>query len=191
MVASQNEPAGAVEAAPSSAPPSARAEVRSPWAETPLWPGAFDRPSPTPSPAAEPEPPAEDDAPDAVGEESASPSPEPPRPVRAAAPASSRLSIALEHGLKQGELRVFVDRERVLEQKLTSRVTKDLLLFKLRSGSVQDVLPVVPGARRVRVEVRTGGETKAGEIAGTFRAGATRRLRVDVGRGGSVSLEWR
>ena len=188
-VAARAEPAAAAEPAP----PSPRAEVRSPWAETPLWPGAFDRPTPTPSPDVEPASPAEDPAPDAVGEETASPFPEPPRPapVAAVAPASSRLSIALEHSLKQGDLRVFVDRKRVLEQKLTSRVTKDLLLFKLRSGSLQDVLPVVPGARRVRVEVRTAGQTKANEIAGTFRAGATRRLRVDVGRGGTVSLEWR
>jgi eukaryotic-like serine/threonine-protein kinase len=194
-VAARAGPVGAAEPGPPSPSPPVRAEVRSPWAETPLWPGALDRPTPAPSASAEPEASPEVPAPDVMGEDTPSPPPaaesSPPPPAPAAAPASSRLSIALEHGLKQGELRVFVDRQRVLEQKLTSRVTKDLLLFKLRSGSVQDVLPVVPGARRVRVEVRTGGQTKSGEIAGTFRAGSTRRLRVDVGRGGGVSLEWR
>jgi eukaryotic-like serine/threonine-protein kinase len=175
----------------------------SPWVEPSLWPGALDRPPAEPT-AAEAQGPAEDPAPDAAapGEDAPAPSlpppaaspvaaPASPPPAARATPATSRLSITLQHGLKSGALRVLVDRKVVLEQKLTSRVTRDLLLFKLRSGSAQDVLPIVPGSRRVRVEVRSGGRTRTQEIAGSFRAGATRRLAVEVGRGGSVSLEWR
>jgi hypothetical protein len=186
-------------ARPPSAPPTVVPQAGSPWMETPLWPGAMNRPTPTPpatTAAAEgPESPpvADDPVPDAI----ASPAPSPagaaspaPAPARVS-PATSRLSIALEHGLKEGTLRVLVDQKLVLEEKLTSRVTRDLLLFKLRTGSLQDVLPIVPGRRRVRIEVRTGGQTQAREIAGTFRPGATRRLDVDVGRGAVPSLKWK
>jgi serine/threonine protein kinase len=193
-------PAVAVASDVPSAAPSVSVPAVSPFAETPLWPGALDRPAALPA-AAAPEVPAEDPAPDAMAEpEGPSPAPAPspsapssplPASPRLSMAATSRLSIALDHGLKDGALRVFVDRKPVLEHRLTSRVTRDLLLFKLRSGSVQDVLPIVPGPRRVRVEVRTEGQTRAKEIAGTFRAGSTRRLRIDVGRGGSVSLEWK
>ena len=113
-------------------------------------------------------------------------------PARATAPPpASRLSISLAHGLEAGRVRVFVDGEPVLDQKLTSRVKRDLLLFKVRTGSVQEVLPVAPGRRRVRVEVSAGGATRAREITGTFRTGAARRLVVEVGKKGEPSLAWK
>jgi eukaryotic-like serine/threonine-protein kinase len=121
------------------------------------------------------------------------PAPVPSRPASApaASPATSRLSVRLEHGLRSGTVRVLVDRKLVLDQRLTSRVTKDLLLFKLRSGSVRDVLPVVPGRRRVRVEIHTDGTMRAREIEGTFRPGLVGRLEVKVARSGEPSLAWK
>jgi serine/threonine-protein kinase len=121
----------------------------------------------------------------------ASPSPSAGAPLEAPPPATSRLSISVEHGLKAGRVRVLVDGRPVLEQKLTSRVRRELLLFKVRSGSFEEVLPLAAGRRRVRVEVTTGGVTRAGEIAGTFRAGAARRLTIEVGKKGEPSLAWK
>ena len=43
----------------------------------------------------------------------------------------------------------------------------------------------------MRVEVTTAGVTRADEIDGTFRAGAARRLVVDVGKKGEPSLSWK
>jgi eukaryotic-like serine/threonine-protein kinase len=171
----------------------------SPWKETPLWPGAMSRPTPSPDPvpdaeepSPEPDPSAAPATPAAVAPSPApTPAPEKEQAAPRVSPATSRLSIALKHGLREGSLRVSVDGKLVLQERLSSRVTRDLLLFKLRSGSLQDVLPVVPGRRRVRVEVRTGGQSRARELAGTFREGATRRLEVDVGRGAIPALKWR
>jgi serine/threonine-protein kinase len=155
-------------------------------------------PPPAPPPrAVEPESPAAEvppaDAPPSAPPASASPPPAPAPPAArdTARPASSRLSISLEHGLETGRVRVLVDGQAVLDQKLTGRVKRNLLLFKVRSGSVEDVLPVAPGRRRVRVEVSAGGATRAREITGTFRSGAARRLVVEVGKKGEPSLAWR
>jgi Protein kinase domain len=138
---------------------------------------------------------------------SASPSPaapragalsSPPSPSTASHPAPSdarpmaRFAITFEHGIQHGTLRVLVDRKVVLSQRLTSRVTKDLLLFKLRSGVVRDTLHVVPGRRRIRVEVRTPDDVRIKQTVATFRAGRTRRLDVKIGRlRGNLSLEWK
>ncbi len=128
-----------------------------------------------------------------------SPSPQPtpmasearPAAGTPASPSTSRLSIFLEHRLKQGQLRVWIDDKLVLAQSLTSRVTHDLLLFKLRSGAVEKVLPVRPGRRRVRVAVRAGSKAGSAEIAGTLKTGTTHRLRASVeDGGGGVKLAW-
>ncbi len=157
-------------------------------------------PSPSPAAAAAADDDDDDDpAPDAVVDTaSASPTPRPsarpsspkPRPSHAAqAPAPSRLSISLEHGLKSGSVRVWVDDKLVLQQPLRSHVTHDLLLFKLRSGTMKDVLPVKPGFRRIRMEVRGDGRTRTSGISGTLKTGATHRLEASLGRTG-LSLSW-
>ncbi len=138
-----------------------------------------------PSPLPDSGPPA----PEASPSLSPTPSPETtPRPSRPMA----RFAITFEHGIERGTLRVLVDRKVVLSQRLTSRVTKDLLLFKLRSGVVRDTLHVAPGRRRIRVEVRTPDDVRTKETVATFRAGHTRRLAVKIGGlRGNLSLEWR
>ncbi len=133
--------------------------------------------------SAEPSPGSESPSPSAL-----SPSPHAVRPPRPMA----RFAITFEHGIQHGTLRVLVDRKVVLSQRLTSRVTKDLLLFKLRSGVVRDTLHVAPGKRRIRVEVRTPDDVRTKETVATFRAGHTRRLEVTIGRlRGNLTLEWR
>jgi eukaryotic-like serine/threonine-protein kinase len=166
------------------APSTLAADARAAWTglavpEQPLGPLPSLMPAPAPS-----EP--------AVAPVAAPPAAAVSPPARETAPPpTSRLSISLEHGLPAGRVRVLVDGQPVLEQKLTSRVKRDLLLFKVRSGSVQDVLPVAPGRRRVRVEVTAGGVLRAREITGTFRTGAARRLAVEVGKKGEPSLAWK
>lgn len=102
----------------------------------------------------------------------------------------SRLSVTFEHGLKSGALRVWVDKDLVLDEPLSSRVTKDMLLFKQRSGKAQELLPVPPGRRHVRVEVLSGRDTSRREIWATFKAGVTRRLDAKL-KGDSLTLSWR
>jgi len=114
-----------------------------------------------------------------------------PGPSASARP-KARLAISFEHGIETGTIRILVDRKPVLAQKLTSRVTKDLLLFKLRSGVVRDTLSIAPGQRRVRVEVRTPDEVRTKETVVSFRPGRTRHLEVKIGRlRGNLSLAWR
>jgi serine/threonine protein kinase len=114
-----------------------------------------------------------------------------PGPSASARP-KARLAISFEHGIETGTIRILVDKKPVLAQKLTSRVTKDLLLFKLRSGVVRDTLSIAPGQRRVRVEVRTPDEVRTKETVVSFRPGRTRHLEVKIGRlRGNLSLAWR
>jgi len=110
--------------------------------------------------------------------------------LRPRARPEARLSVALEHGLKNGVLRIWVDKEMVLDERLSSKVTKDLLLFKQRSGKVEDVLKVAPGNHRVRVEVKADGDTRSREIRATFKSGVTRRLQIKL-KGDELNLYWR
>jgi hypothetical protein len=152
-------------------------------AETPPIAAASAEPSPgSPSPI------GQETAAEAPSPSAPSPSPHAARPPRPMA----RFAITFEHGIQHGTLRVLVDRKVVLSQRLTSRVTKDLLLFKLRSGVVRDTLHVAPGKRRIRVEVRTPDDVRTKETVATFRVGHTRRLKVTIGRlRGNLTLEWR
>jgi serine/threonine protein kinase len=112
----------------------------------------------------------------------------PPQPSRPTA----LLAISFEHSIETGTLRILVDRKPVLAQRLTSRVTKDLLLFKLRSGMARSTLHVAPGQHRIRVEVRTPDDVRTKETVAAFRAGRTRHLDVKIGRlRGNLSLAWR
>jgi serine/threonine protein kinase len=163
-------------------------------------PTAAPSPVATPSPAVVPVVAVDDDddddpAPEAVVETAQTPRVTKPRPsarpskVVPAPPPTSRLSIALEHGLRSGSVRVWVDDKLVLQQNLTSKVTRDLLVFKLRSGTMKDVLPVRPGFRRIRMEVRGDGRTRTSGISGTLKSGSTHRLQASLGRTG-LSLSW-
>jgi serine/threonine protein kinase len=155
--------------------------------------GAPESPLPSASPreaAADETSPGISPAPAAV--ETAAPSPHPSATARPSPRPMARFAIRFEHSIERGTLRVLVDRKVVLSQRLTSHVTKDLLLFKLRSGRVRDTLLVAPGKRRIRVEVRTPDEVRTKETVATFRAGRIRRLEVKIGRlRGNLSLAWR
>ena len=89
-------------------------------------------------------------------------------------------------------LRVWVDGERVIEQKLTGTVRKKGLLFKLAQGSFRDTLQVSPGVHKIRFQVAWDNNVKTEEITGTFRSGQTLRLEADLGRiRRGLNLEWK
>jgi eukaryotic-like serine/threonine-protein kinase len=111
---------------------------------------------------------------------------EPPSP-----PPSTRLLIDFRHTLESGTLVVSVDGATVLERRVTGAVTKSFLGIKLRGGSLRQAVGVSPGRHVVAVKVRWGDDERSESIAGTFAAGATRRLSANLARVGKrLSVEW-
>jgi serine/threonine-protein kinase len=158
-----------------------------------VWWREAAQPTPAPSPpltvetAPAAEPPA-DPAPAPPPEAAGTAAPE---PVRPAAKGPGRLAIDLEHPLESGVLRVWVDSEMVVEEKLSGRVSKNALVFKLRKGSYSDVLEVSPGRHQVRVQIQWEDNTRTEQVVGSFWSGVTRRLQVRLGRlRKNLTLEW-
>ncbi|HXK12284.1 MAG TPA: protein kinase [Vicinamibacteria bacterium] len=131
-------------------------------------------PTPTPTPAPRPR-----------TEKPASP------PTRAPE-AAAWLSVGFEHHLASGTLEVFVDGKRVAREALDSHVTRKLLGFELRAGSVQQTLGLEPGQHEVRVRLRSGDDVRTARTSAAFRAGATNRLEIKASRlRASLTLEWK
>ena len=102
-----------------------------------------------------------------------------------------RLRIDFDHPLRNGTLRVFVDDEMALEERLSGQQKKKALVFKMHEGSFRDELEVPAGLHEVRVEVRWDDNVKDERIVGNFRSGATRRLEASLGRiRRDLKLEW-
>lgn len=101
------------------------------------------------------------------------------RPTGKAAPA--RLAIDFEHPLKDGHLRVWVDDDLVLDRAVDSRVTKKIVVFERRKGSVDEEIEVSAGRHRVKVEVAWDDNVRTETITATFRPAATRRLAAHLG----------
>jgi hypothetical protein len=71
-------------------------------------------------------------------------------------------------------------------------LTRKLLLFDVRKGSVQQTLNLRPGRHEVRVRLRSGDDDKTARTSRVFRAGATRRLEVTAPRlRGGLTLDWK
>jgi hypothetical protein len=105
--------------------------------------------------------------------------------------APGTLAVEFEHHLRRGNLQVWVDGARVIDEDFEGPVTRKILSLELRKGVVQQVLPVSPGRHEVLVEVRWDDNVKSARISGEFRPGATRRLEVKVGRmRGNLGLAW-
>src|SRR4029077_12389207 len=113
-------------------------------------------------------------------------------PPPAKAHPSGQLVIEFEHHLKHGNLQVWVDDDRVVNDDFDGRITHKILSFELRKGLVQQRLALSPGRHTVRVTVRWEDNARTARISGTFRPGVTRNLDIDVSRiGGKLSLAWR
>ncbi|MET0554872.1 MAG: serine/threonine-protein kinase [Vicinamibacteria bacterium] len=102
----------------------------------------------------------------------------------------ARVAIAIEHGLEQGHLRVWVDGRPSFEKALASKPTKRLLVFKRRSGAAAEVVDVPPGDHVLRFEVVGGGVVRRGVVRSQFESNRTRLLRVKV-QDRTLELSWR
>jgi serine/threonine protein kinase len=142
-------------------------------------PGPAARPA-LPSPVAIATPTVE---PIAAPRPSRQPTPSLARPSERDAAASGKLAIDFQHDLRRGNVQVFVDGKRVLDDDFDSRVTRKTL---------QPILTLSPGRHDVRVQVKWEDHLTTARLFGIFRSGATRRLDVQVARArGNVSLSWK
>jgi hypothetical protein len=108
------------------------------------------------------------------------------------APPPAQLDVDLEHTLRSGTLRVFVDGELALEEPLESYVSEDLVLLKLRKGRERATVRVKPGEREVRVQLSGDGWSASRKLTGAFESGQTKRLLVRMGGlGGILNKELR
>ncbi len=107
--------------------------------------------------------------------------------------APARLLIDFEHSLKSGILRVWVDDEPVVEEKIGGRVTRDIAGIKFHKGRHSDTLEVAPGRREVRVQVAWEDSVKTESSYANFESGGTFRLKAKlttIALRKSLSLEW-
>ncbi len=119
-------------------------------------------------------------------------------PPDATAPTASqsepagRLRIDFDHPLERGTLRIFVDDELALEERLTGQRRKKALVFRMHEGTFREELDVKAGLHEVRVEIRWDDNLRRERIVGNFRPGLTRRLEASLGRiRRDLSLEWK
>jgi hypothetical protein len=103
-----------------------------------------------------------------------------PLPTLTLVPEPGRLELTVQHELRSGTLRVYVDDDEVLEEPLAGRVTRKVLSFRMHRGSASHLLDVTPGEHVIRVEVEGAGYTGSRRIRGTFKSGETRRLEATV-----------
>jgi Protein kinase domain len=107
----------------------------------------------------------------------------------------ARLTIDFEHSMKSGTLKVWVDDDQVMDERIDGRVSKDIGGFKLRKGRKTDTLDLSPGRHLVRVDVEWEGNAKTQTITGNFEAGKMMVLEARLGSLGglrrNLSLEWR
>jgi serine/threonine-protein kinase len=104
----------------------------------------------------------------------------------------AQLAIDLEHPLRSGVLRIWVDGEVKKEEKVGGHITKSIAGIKLRKGTYHDVIELAPGSHEIQVQVSWDGGERTQRIAGTFKPGTIRRLDVNLGRLlKDLTLEWK
>jgi eukaryotic-like serine/threonine-protein kinase len=116
-----------------------------------------------------------------------------PAPTPASEPeATGRLRIDFDHPLERGTLRIYVDDELALEERLTGQRRKKALVFRMHEGSFREELEIKPGLHEVRVEVLWDDNLRRERTVGNFRPGLTRRLEASLGRiRRDLNLEWK
>ncbi len=103
----------------------------------------------------------------------------------------SLLAVEFDHHLRSGVLKLWLDDELVLEEKLEGKVTQRILSFKLRKGTVEERLEVSPGRHKIKVNVTWDDNSKSEWISGVFDPGEKRTLEVNLNRiTKDLSLDW-
>jgi hypothetical protein len=120
--------------------------------------------------------------------------------IRAASPAipaaasprtGARLAVTVEHSLKQGRLRLWVDGTLRLEKTLRDRIATKVAL-RPRRGNAGGVIDLEPGAHDVKVEVAWDDNVRTEHLEATFRRGDRRVLTARLGGlfRKTLSLRW-
>jgi serine/threonine-protein kinase len=91
------------------------------------------------------------------------------------------LDIDVDHSLKNGRLRVWLDDELVLDEALRGRVKKKILVYKRRAGHIDKTLEIEPGDHTIIVRVDADGDVLRERISARFESGATRHLVARIG----------
>jgi serine/threonine protein kinase len=107
----------------------------------------------------------------------------------------AQLEVVVEHSLRSGSVKVWVDDDLVIEEKLRSQSVRRVLGKVLsRHGSVAKIVDVSPGEHDVKVRVEGEGDAWSRQIQGTFESEKKRRLGVNLGGipglRKDLSLEW-
>jgi serine/threonine-protein kinase len=91
-----------------------------------------------------------------------------------------QLEITVQHPLKTGVLKVWVDDTLVLEEGLEGRVARKILGYKGHKGTLRETVDVPAGDRTIRVQVEGDGFAGSRRIKGTFSSGVRLRLNAEV-----------
>ena len=106
----------------------------------------------------------------------------------------AQLIVDFEHSLKSGVLRIYVDDLKVVDQPFGGRVTRRIVGVEMRTGRVRQTLEVMPGRRKVRVEVSWDDEVKSETSQLNLGPGRRLRLKAKLGSLGglrkNLSLNW-
>ena len=101
------------------------------------------------------------------------------------------LAVTVEHSLKRGRLRLWVDGTLRLEKALRDRIATRVASRPGR-GSTRGVIELEPGAHEVKVEVAWDDEVRTERAKATFRPGDRRVLAARLGGffRKTLSLRW-
>ena len=123
------------------------------------------------------------------------------KPVRVDVPdedvsGMARVDLDLEHSLRRGKLRVWVDGALVVEDDLDSRVARKIATVKIRKGHFERALDIPAGRHEIRVQVAWDGNSKTASAWANLAPGSTRQLSAKIGTGitglvkKDLDLEW-
>jgi hypothetical protein len=112
-------------------------------------------------------------------------------PAAASARDRARLAVTVEHSIKQGRLRLWVDGTLRLERALSDRIATRVA-SRPRRGLTRGVIDLEPGAHDVKVEVAWDDDIRTERAKATFRPGDRRVLaaRLSGFFRKTLSLRW-
>jgi hypothetical protein len=93
----------------------------------------------------------------------------------------ARLDLRVEHPLRSGRLKVWVDDALVAERELSAPVTKKIVVIKKRKEVLEETFELRPGEHTVRLQLSSGEDVYGSRIKGRFLPGETRRLAANLG----------
>ncbi|MBN2371753.1 MAG: hypothetical protein JXO72_14820 [Vicinamibacteria bacterium] len=94
---------------------------------------------------------------------------------------TSLLAVNLEHSLKNGRIRLWVDEDVVLDEPLAAPVKKKVLLYRSRKGRLEETFEIEPGEHVVRVRFDWDDNVEIDSIQGHFVSSRTRYLSINLG----------